>query len=220
MENRKFKFHNSQFSIVNCRPRRRLLVAGSWLLAALLPLCSCHQSDKSVAQKPVQEKGLPILVTDGSTFPAYLAGVWQQEGQIAREFVISKDGRLISAVLGLGLVRVSPTQETRVSLIDKGEGVFVPGKWAASYAPLTRELQISLEMTSVQFQAGKQAVEGVIRESFIGPISDDGKHWNVNYFALPEYHAFTKEGEHVVLSDGTEPEEQEMVFNRVENPTK
>jgi hypothetical protein len=198
----------------------RILRSSPFILSAICTLlcllCSCQPS----SQGPAGEKGIPVVVADGSQFPKSLSGVWQQEGTIAREFVISPDGRITSAVIGLGMVRVSPTEETRVPLIAKGEGTLVPGKWAASYDSATRELQISLEMKSVQFQAGKQAIEGIIRESFNGRVSDDGMRWEVHYFALSEYHAYTDTGKHAVLSDGTEPEEQDLIFNRIVTPAK
>jgi hypothetical protein len=118
----------------------------------------------------------------------------------------------------LGLTRVSPTSETRIPLVEGGEGFFVPGTWTAVYDPATRSLNIGLEMSSFRMQAGPQAVEGVIRETFEGTISEDGKRWDVHYFALSEYHAFTHEGTHHVLKDGGDPDEQDFIFTRVYSP--
>ena len=104
------------------------------------------------------------------------------------------------------------------SLIEGGEGFFVPGTWTAVYDPATRSLNIGLEMSSFRMQAGPQAVEGVIREMFEGTISEDGKRWEVHYVALSEYHAFTRDGQHRVLMDGGEPDEQDFIFTRVYSP--
>lgn len=190
------------------------------IVLCLLPFTLCLFSGcQPTQQAESPPRGIPVVVEGGGEFPSYLVGVWQQDDpQLKREFVITPDGRLTSAVLGMGLVRVSPDQERRVPLVDGGEGFFIPGPWTAHYDPVTRELSIGIEISFFRMEAFGQVVEGVIRDTFTGTISEDAKRWDVHYFALPIYHAFTADGEHRVLKDGGEPDEQYLNFIRIYSP--
>lgn len=206
-------------------PNRCVLIAA---LAAVVVVAAGCQSPASQPKKVSQKqtfdqqakpkRGITIAITDGSAFPDFLAGVWRQDSEFPREFIISKDGRIPSVVLGLGLVRVNPDSETKVPLIDGTEGFFIPGDWSATYDPASRVLTVNIEISAFRMQNGLDVVEGAIRETFQGPISDDGRRWDVHYVALSEYHAYTKEGEYKVLMDGSEPDEQDLVFLRVYSP--
>jgi hypothetical protein len=188
------------------------------VLSLLTGLCGCDQTQKGLQEPEQSIHGIPVEIADGTAFPSFLAGIWRQEGEVRREFVITPDGRLTSAVVGMGLVRVSPNEERRIPLIDGNEGFYVPGPWTAHYDPATRVLSIGIEISSFRMESYGQVVEGVIRDTFEGPITDDGTQWQAHYFALPEYHAFTPEGGHHVLKDGGTPEEQELLFHRVYAP--
>ena len=210
---------NSQLTTDSLQLKTLILCSVLCLLTSVVGCQKPQKQDAAQQQAKGTKRGVPIVVTDGSAFPAeLLAGIWQQEGEIRREFIVSPDGLIVSAVLGMGLTRVSPVEETRVPLRDGTEGFFVPGNWSATFDPVERQLSVSVEMNSFRLQNGPEIVEGVIRESFIGIINEDGKKWTVNYYGIPIIHAFTSDGKEHVLKDGGDPDEETFVFERVYNP--
>ena len=90
-----------------------VLLLGSLVL---LPV-GCHRprADGTSAIKTV--------VTGGREFPALPAGRWVAD-QHGWEFVLERDGRISSAVISLGRVRVTPGQTTTVPTRSGSEAVF------------------------------------------------------------------------------------------------
>ncbi|MHC4521488.1 MAG: hypothetical protein ACYTAS_23085 [Planctomycetota bacterium] len=138
----------------------------------------CHSSHPN--------PGMSVVVEGGGPFPAALAGRWQADRD-GWEFVIDSDGRIVSAVLSLGRVRITPGQKTTMATRSGGEGVFEPGEWAVYYEPGTSQLTIKVAMDHVRVEMGDTVLEGSAIDILSGAVSTDEGIWQVQWSAFNKY---------------------------------
>lgn len=188
---------------------KRQVICVSLAVVSLFYLASC-------STQKTNQKELYVTIEDGTSFPDYLAGTWVQEGLQGRAFTFTQEGKLESIILGLGQVEIKTGTITRIPLKKNGKGIFVPGKWNASYDPRTRQLGVEINIESFKMQMGQQIVEGKTKELFIGIISEDGKKWTADYISYPKYYATTEDGKKYQLVNGEEMMEETIVFEKIE----
>jgi hypothetical protein len=155
-----------------------------------------------------------VIVEGGGKFPSSLAGQWQAS-QHGWEFQLEPDGRISSAVISLGRVRVVPGQTATMPTRSGNEAVFTPGLWTVHYAPITRELTVKITMDHVRVEMAGNILEGSSTDTFVGPISPEDGLWQVQWTTFTRYAARTPESTSFDMStDPTYGEARPLTFKR------
>ncbi len=155
-----------------------------------------------------------VIVEGGGRFPSSLAGRWQAN-QHGWEFEFEPDGRIASATLSLGRVRVVPSKTTMMPTKTGQQAVFTPGPWTVHYIPSTRELTVEIIMDHVRVEMGGNILEGSSTDTFVGPISASNRTWQVQWTTFTRYVAHTPDGASVNLStDPTYGETKSLIFEK------
>jgi hypothetical protein len=146
-------------------------------------------------QRPVTKPGkVEVLIEGNGQFPGFLVGRWKDKKE-GWEFTFEPNGAISSAVFSLGRVTMKPGQITRVPAKMGGEGIFEPGEWEVYYTPSSRELTVRVSLKDFRVQMGDNALAGKSTDVFVGPVSEDGKLWHVEWVSLPDYTAsISKQG--------------------------
>ncbi len=158
--------------------------------------------------------GVVVTVEGGGQFPAFLAGRW--EGEEGWEFTFEPNGVISSAVFSLGRVQVKPGQTSIVPMLNDGQSIFEPGEWLVDYDPNSRVLTVEVSLKHINIQMGGHVVlEGKSLDVFIGPVSENGKAWQVAWYDYPDYKAHTSEVSDANLSVDTDYGfEETVVFEK------
>jgi hypothetical protein len=168
--------------------------------------------------RPFHEQADPVKVViegDGA-FPSFLAGRWQAQ-QYGWEFQFEPDGRISSAVIGLGRVRIVPGKTTTMPTRSGDQAVFTPGLCVVHYAPSTRELTVEITMDHVRVEMAGNLVEGSSRDTFVGPITLAGRTWQAQWTTFTRYLARTPDKASFDLStDPTYGETKPLIFEKTE----
>jgi hypothetical protein len=158
---------------------------------------------------------MSVVVDGGGRFPASLAGRWRSDRD-GWEFVLGRDGHIVSAVLSLGRVRITPGQTVTIPTRGGGEGVFEPGEWTVYYEPERGELTIKVAMDHVRVEMGEAVLEGSTIDILSGAISAIDGTWQVQWSAFNRY---TVQGTGQAATElSTPPERGEtkaLIFERV-----
>jgi hypothetical protein len=189
-------------------PRWVLVLSG---LTALL-LLGCHGSlDRS-------RGGVDVVVEDGEHLPDGIAGRWQADRD-RWEFVFAPDGRILSAVIGLGRVRVVAGRVTTVPTWSGNKAVFAPGRWTVHYAPDTRQLTLRIVMDHVCVRMAGDTLEGSSTDVFTGPIDLTKGLWQADHTTFTRYTAYTADKPPADLStDPTYGETMPVTFRKTSDP--
>lgn len=167
----------------------------------IVALCGCQDSLKKdkpsdTANSPGRNQAgdaVKVAIEENSQFPKFLVGTWRASNNEGWEFVFEADGKITSAVIALGRVRIPPGQLTTVPTITGGKGVFQPGQWTVHYIPSTRELTIKIVIDSLRVEMGDNILEGKSTDVFVGRIAPTGNTWQVEWTSFPQYTGHTKE---------------------------
>ncbi|MEN6428900.1 MAG: hypothetical protein ABFE13_26425 [Phycisphaerales bacterium] len=185
-----------------------------WLFAVVcvtlsVPGGCARPENKSKSVEPVM-----AVTEDGSAFPAALAGLWKSDQQ-GWEFIFASDGRISSAIIGFGRVRIVPGQTTTTPTQTGGQAVFTPGPWVVHYDPAARMLTVKITMDHVQVPMGANMLEGSSTDTFTGVVSPNMDIWQAQWTAFTDYKARTKDGKSVDLAtDDTHGQTQRLVFTK------
>jgi len=133
-----------------------------------------------------QADTVSVAVEGGGEFPRFLAGRWQAQ-QHGWEFQIEPDGRISSAIISLGRVRVVPGQTTTRPTRSGNQAVFTPGRWLVHYAPSTGELTVRITMDHVRIEMAGNIVEGSSTDTFVGPVAPTGRTWQTQWTTFTRY---------------------------------
>jgi hypothetical protein len=159
-----------------------------------------------------------VVVEDGGEFPRFLVGRWRA-AQYGWEFEFGPDGRISSAVISLGRVRVVPGQTTTMPTRSGDQAVFTPGSWTVLYAPSTKELTVKITMDHVRVEMAGNIVEGSSTDTFVGPVAPTGRTWQTQWTTFTRYVAHTPDNASFNLStDPTRGETKPLIFERMEGP--
>jgi hypothetical protein len=162
---------------------RRSLVLLVYFFSLFLPI-GCRSFVES-------ERGVEVIIDGDGQFPAFLVGTWESDNG-AWEIVFEPDGKISSAIVSLGRVRMKPGQRTIVPMKMGGKGVFEPGQWAVQYSQEQRELIVEIVIDRFRVEFGDSVLQGRTRDFFVGSVSGDGTSWWADRFSYPEYVADTK----------------------------
>jgi hypothetical protein len=162
-----------------------------------------------------QADPVKVVVEGGGEFPIFLAGRWQAE-QHGWEFQFESDGRISSAIISLGRVRVVPGKTTTIPTKSGDQAVFTPGVWLVHYAPSTTELTVKITMDHVRVEMAGNIVEGSSTDTFVGPITSTGQTWQAQWTTFTRYVAHAPENASFDLStDPTDGETKPLTFQKV-----
>ena len=162
-----------------------------------------------------RDEGVSVVVDGGGRFPAALAGRWRADRD-GWEFVLGSDGRIVSAVLSLGRVEMTPGQKVIIPTVSGGEGVFEPGEWTVYYEPEASELTIKVALDHGRMEMGEAVLEGSTIDILSGVISAADGMWQVQWSAFNQYTVSGTDQPATALS--THPERGEtkaLIFQRV-----
>jgi hypothetical protein len=186
--------------------RRLVLVSGC--VIALAAVAGCQKGDKN-------PQTVRVAVEGGGGFPSNLAGTWN-DGKRGWEFVIEPDGTISSGVIENGSLRVFPNKQKVVTLsTEKGTGVYELGPWTVQYSPAARELSVGAVVEHYKLDMGAFSLEGSSTDWFTGPVSDDGRTWEAQWFSFPKAVAKAEGQEDLVFEqDPNENPVETLVFRR------
>ena len=156
--------------------RRFLLLLVLCLSVSLLNGC----------QDNLYKSGVEVTVEGGGQFPAFLVGRWVADTG-GWEFVFDSEGKITSAVVSIGRVKLTPGRTTTVPMEMGGKGTFKPGLWTVHYLPEQRQLIVEIAIESFRVELADNVVKGRTRDFFIGQVTSDGTQWWTQRFSYPEY---------------------------------
>jgi hypothetical protein len=169
-------------------------------------------------RQPLQHQADPVqvIVEGDGEFPNSLAGRWKAR-QHGWEFQIEPNGRISSAILGLGHVRVVPGTTTTRPTKSGSQAVFTPGPWTVHYVPSTRELTVRITMDHVRVEMAGNLLEGSSTDTFVGSVAPTNRTWQTQWTTFARYVAHTPDGAATDLStDPTYGETKTLVFDRAD----
>jgi len=188
----------------------RLLILFVCSLSVFIPI-GCQNSTKL-------NSGVDVIVDGDEQFPTSLVGTWKSNDGIW-EIVFEPGGKISSAVISLGRVRIKPGQVTTVPMKLGGKGIFEPGQWTVQYLQEQRELTVEIKIDSFRTELGDDIVKGQTHDFFIGSVSEDGKLWWADRFTFPEYIADTENYHNYKLPfDPNDNPRESLVFQKVSVP--
>lgn len=179
-----------------------------------LLLMGCH--------RPLEERasGVKVVVEGGREFPDFLVGRWVAD-QHGWEIVLARDGRISSAVISLGRVRVTPGQTTTVPTKSGNEAIFTAGLWLVHYEPDTRTLTVKIVMDHVRVEMAGNILEGSSTDVFAGPVSPAGDTWQTEWTTFTRYTAHTPESTSFDMStDPVYGETEPLLFHKTLAPQR
>ena len=185
--------------------RRLSLLLVCLLLVSLLIGC----------QNNIKNSGVEVTVEDNGRFPSYLVGTWIAD-RGGWEFVFDSEGKITSAVVSIGRVRLKPGRKTTVPMEMGGKGTFIPGLWTVQYLPDQRQLIVEISINSFSVGLGENIIKGSTRDFFIGQVSKDGTQWWTERFSYPEYIVDTDKFPNYKLpTDPNENPRENILFQKV-----
>jgi len=153
--------------------KRSLILAGC--LAVVCGVAGCQKN----------HEGVSVIVEGQGRFPPSLAGRWR-EGKRGWEFVFERDGRISSAVIDSGMIRVTPGHRDIEVATQKLKGYYRLGPWTAQYSPEGRELSVGVVVESFHLDTGDFVLKGSSADWFVGPVSQDWQKWEAQWYSFPQ----------------------------------
>jgi len=182
------------------------------LICVLLLIAGCGAA---VSNK----SGVEVIIDGQGEFPKALAGIWKADRD-GWEIVFEPDGRISSAVITLGKMRITPEHSTTVPMKMDRRSVLEPGLWTVQYTPENRELAVEIVVEKFHLEMGTGVLEGNSKDLFIGTVSEDGREWVAEWLSYPEY--FVTAGKYknhkLAVDHDTEADKGTVIFTRIENP--
>ena len=157
-----------------------------------------------------------VFIDGNEEFPEFLVGTWRADKR-GLEIVFEPDGKISSAIVSLGRVRMKPGETTTTQMVLGGKGIFEPGKWTVQYSNEKRELGVDIVIENFRVELGDDVVQGKTRDFFIGLVSSDGRLWWAERYKFPEYIVDTKKNPNYKLPfDPNEAPGESIVFQKVQ----
>lgn len=156
-----------------------------------------------------------VFIDGDGEFPEFLVGRWRAD-KGGWEIVFEPDGKISSAVVSLGRVRLTPGEVTKTQMVLGGEGLFKPGKWTVQYCQQKRELGVEIAIEHFRVELGENVVQGKTRDFFVGSVSSDGRLWWADRYNFPEYIVDTKKYPNYKLPfDPNDSPRENLIFQKV-----
>jgi len=184
-------------------------------LSLLLVLCLLVSLLNGCRNNTVNKNSVEVIVEGNGQFPAFLVGRWKAD-RGGWEIVFEPDGKISSAIVSIGRVKMIPGRTTTVPMELGGKGVFNPGLWTVQYLPDQRQLIVEIALESFRIEMGENIVKGRTRDFFVGEISKDGTLWWPQRFSYPEYIVDTDKFPNYKLPvDPNENPRETLLFQKV-----
>jgi hypothetical protein len=148
-------------------------------IVAPLLSAGCHSAAETA-------RSVNVVIEGPGTFPASAAGRWRADRD-GWEFVFDSEGHLVSAVLGLGRVEVTPGEAVTLPTRSGGESTFEPGEWTVHYVPQSRQLTVNIVLDHVRIDMAGTILAGDSTDVFSGTIQPDEGVWQVQWTAFSHY---------------------------------
>ncbi|MHC4395604.1 MAG: hypothetical protein ACYS1A_08100 [Planctomycetota bacterium] len=158
----------------------------------LLILLGCCVVLSAISGCQSARRGVEVIIEGDGKFPQFLVGRWVAD-KSGWEFIFEPDGRISSAIIRFGRLKVIPGRQNPITEEKGGEGFIEPGEWTVHYSHFSRELtvKISINKLYMDFDINDNVVEGKSEHVFVGTISEDGQFWQTYWAGLPEYTVHT-----------------------------
>jgi hypothetical protein len=181
-----------------------------FLTCGVLALLSggCH--------RPLDKPAGPVdVVVEGNrSLPSGITGRWKADAD-GWEFVLAPDGRIESAVISIGRVRVVPGRTTTATTKGGGDAIFAPGQWTVHYAPESGQLTVRIVMDRVRVEMGESTIEGSSTDVFAGPVNPQDGTWQTQWTTFARYIRHAPGKPPVDLStDPTYGETKPLIFRK------
>jgi len=161
----------------------RQLVVSAGCVIFLLGLAGC----RNAAVLDSSESAVEVVIKGGGEFPEFLVGSWKAD-KGGWEFVFEPDGTISSALIDSGMVRVTPAERiAKIELKNEGEGTYKLGQWTVQYSPDERELAVKVVVDYFHLDMRTFGLKGHSTDWFVGPVSDDLRTWQAEWFTFPKY---------------------------------
>jgi hypothetical protein len=161
------------------------------------------------------KSGIEVIIDGDGRFPEFLVGTWRAD-KGGWEIVFEPDGKISSAIVSLGRVRMMPGRVTTTQMVLGGKGLFKPGKWTVQYSQDRRELIVEIAIEHFRVEMGDNVVQGKTRDFFIGSVSTDGRFWWADRYNFPEYVVDTKKYPNYKLPfDPEDSPRESLVFQKI-----
>jgi hypothetical protein len=115
--------------------------------------------------------------------PDEVAGTWQARDNVWR-IVLTPDGRVDSAQIPLGNVKIRPNKATKIEMADGSVSTYKAGDCTVFYDPDTRELRVEVIVEEVNIAFMTERIEGHTKDVFIGTVSEDGTVWKTDWLSF------------------------------------
>lgn len=188
-------------------------MASAALLCVIVPLLSvgCHTAREDT-------RGVEVLIEGPGAFPTALAGRWRTDRD-GWEFVFAPDGRIVSAVVGLGRVEIEPGHAATLPTRSGGESTFEPGEWIVHYVPQSRQLTLNITLDHVRIDMGGTILEGHSTDIFAGTVQPEDGVWQAQWTAFSRY-TIQAPGQpaQTLSTDETYGETKPLTFQKVTEP--
>ncbi len=158
--------------------RKTIFLACAVFAVALSGGCGRPGSEQK-AVGPAADEPKPSL-------PSFLAGTWQAQDS-PWKIVLAPDGSVVSALVPMGAEVVRPNLTTEFEMQDGTLSHVTGGEFFAEYGPTGRQLSVSIEIKDIHISFPGDAIDGNSTDFFTGPVSEDGKTWDVNWFSIFNY---------------------------------
>ncbi|MFA5422465.1 MAG: hypothetical protein WC374_01235 [Phycisphaerae bacterium] len=156
-----------------------------------------------------------VVIKGGNAFPSYLAGTWIDQNR-QWQFTFQPDGKISDIVHSMGHVKLEPGKTTTFPMRIDGTNIYKPGQWIVVYDTVNQELTVQIALDYMYAEVGGGIIEGSSLDIFSGPVSDDGKVWQVNWVGYPQYTAHTEKHPNFSLGGDEVPHRQKsLIFKKV-----
>jgi hypothetical protein len=186
----------------------RIALGAFFCILAPLLSAGCHSATETAP-------GVNVVIEGPGTFPASVAGRWRADRD-GWEFVFDSEGHIVSAVLGLGRVEVTPGHAVTLPTRSGGESVFEPGQWTVHYVPRTQQFTVNIALDHVRIDMAGTILEGRSTDVFSGAIAPADGVWQVQWTAFSRYTVQAPDQPPQELStDETYGETKALTFQKV-----
>ena len=123
-----------------------------------------------------------VKIDGGNEFPEFLVGTWKAD-RFDWAINFESDGSISSVVHTLWALPLN-LEEGGFYVEGKLPGtyaIFVIGDCKSDYNPATRQLSATINLESYEIKMPNDTYRGKSEDHFDGPVSEDGKTWNVEW---------------------------------------
>ena len=121
-----------------------------------------------------------------SVLPSDIAGKWKAYNS-PWEIVLSQDGKVASAIIPMGRVKIRPNRTTKVELTGGGISTYKVGDCTVDYTPENRELYVSVDVQEIHIVFMDNRLDSNVKYYLVGEVSKDGKVWEPDFVEVFGY---------------------------------